>query len=106
MPTLSVCDAAVMCAVCSRCLCRNAATAHQVDTDRFPDMKAMTAKAKSLGIKPGWYGNNCHCADRTCCEEKCFKGDVQATIDYGFESIKLDGCGCVGNITLYVTRLG
>ena len=69
-------------------------------------MKAMTAKAKSLGIKPGWYGNNCHCADRTCCEEKCFKGDVQATIDYGFESIKLDGCGCVGNITLYVTRLG
>lgn len=47
------------------------------------------------------YGNNCACADHTCCDEKCFKGDVQATIDYGFESIKLDGCGCVRNITLY-----
>eukprot|EP00038_Savillea_parva_P009236 m.182183 g.182183 ORF g.182183 m.182183 type:complete len:444 (+) comp15463_c0_seq1:267-1598(+) len=73
----------------------------QVDTDLFPDMKAMTTKAKSLGIHPGWYGNNCHCADRTCCDRKCFEGDVKATLDYGFTSIKLDGCGCVKNITLY-----
>jgi hypothetical protein len=32
----------------------------QVDTDKFPDMKAMTAKAKSLGLKPGWYGETSH----------------------------------------------
>lgn len=42
-----------------------------------------------------------HCADHTCSEEKCFQGDVQATLDYGFGSIKLDGCGVQKNITLY-----
>ena len=52
-------------------------------------MRAMTDKAKALGLRPGWYGNNCHCHDRTCCDLKCFEGDVQATLDYGFTSIKL-----------------
>ena len=39
---------------------RAAAWVVQVDTDKFPDMKAMTAKAKSLGLKPGWYGETPH----------------------------------------------
>eukprot|EP00051_Salpingoeca_urceolata_P019433 m.283926 g.283926 ORF g.283926 m.283926 type:complete len:431 (-) comp19421_c0_seq10:29-1321(-) len=72
-----------------------------VDTTVFPDFKGMTAKARSLNIIPGWYGNNCHCADHTCGGPECFKGDVQATLDYGFSSIKLDGCGIEKNITLY-----
>lgn len=72
-----------------------------VDTSLFPDMKAMTNKAKSLGILPGWYGNNCHCRDMVCNEMKCFEGDVQATLDYGFESIKLDGCGVEKNVTMF-----
>lgn len=29
-----------------------------VNTTRFPNMKAMTTKAKQLGLKPGWYANN------------------------------------------------
>ena len=76
-----------------------------VDTDKFPDIKAMTAKAKSLGITPGWYGNNCACSEqRPACaltndSDLCFAGDVAATIDFGFESIKLDGCGIEKNIT-------
>ena len=28
-------------------------------------------------------------------------GDVQATLDYGFESIKLDGCGNEKNVSYY-----
>ena len=72
-----------------------------VDDDLFPDMRAMTNKAKSLGIVPGWYGNNCHCSDQVCRDEKCFAGDVQATLDFGFESIKLDGCGIEKNVTLF-----
>ena len=27
-----------------------------VNKTRFPDMRAMTAKARSLGLTPGWYG--------------------------------------------------
>eukprot|EP00041_Stephanoeca_diplocostata_P006061 m.74141 g.74141 ORF g.74141 m.74141 type:complete len:451 (+) comp16151_c0_seq1:146-1498(+) len=72
-----------------------------VDTSLFPDMKSMTNKAKSLGIIPGWYGNNCHCRDTVCNELKCFEGDVQATLDFGFESIKLDGCGVEKNVSLF-----
>eukprot|EP00054_Salpingoeca_dolichothecata_P036407 m.274035 g.274035 ORF g.274035 m.274035 type:complete len:320 (+) comp66966_c0_seq1:320-1279(+) len=64
-------------------------------------MKAMTTLAKSLGLRPGWYGNNCHCRDTVCGDLQCFKGDVQATLDYGFESIKLDACGVEKNMTLF-----
>jgi len=76
----------------------------QVDTVAFPDMRAMTAKARALGVVPGWYGNNCHCAEHRCSGLECFQGDVQATLDYGFRSIKLDGCGVEKNITLYSVR--
>ena len=34
-----------------------------VDTVKFPSMKAMTAKASSLGITPGFYINNCMCKE-------------------------------------------
>lgn len=78
-----------------------------VDDTLFPNMRAMTSKAKGLGVTPGWYGNNCHCGEqRSGCalkgdDDSCFKGDVKATIDFGFESIKLDGCGIQKNITRY-----
>lgn len=78
-----------------------------VDLSVFPDMRAMTARAKALGVTPGWYGNNCHCKDqRPGCalsngSDSCFAGDVKATIDFGFESIKLDGCGIQKNVTHY-----
>lgn len=77
-----------------------------VDTDKFPDIKAMTAKARSLGITPGWYGNNCACKEtRSTCalnsSDLCFAGDVAATIEFGFGSVKLDSCGIERNITLF-----
>ena len=64
-----------------------------VDTDKFPNMKAMTAKARSLGLAAGWYGNNCACKEtRPECafgmtsseSDMCFVGDVNATLDFGF----------------------
>lgn len=72
-----------------------------VNKTSFPDLKAMTDRAKELGLVPGWYGNNCHCADKVCSEEKCFSGDVQATLEYGFGSIKLDGCGVEKDVELF-----
>eukprot|EP00756_Hemistasia_phaeocysticola_P052038 Hpha_TRINITY_DN27228_c0_g1::TRINITY_DN27228_c0_g1_i1::g.140708::m.140708/K07407/E3.2.1.22B, galA, rafA; alpha-galactosidase len=75
-----------------------------VNTDKFPNMRGMADYAKSLGVTPGWYGNNCAWKEtRPACNETdlCFQGDVQATIDFGFESLKLDGCGIENNMTKF-----
>jgi hypothetical protein len=60
----------------------------------------MTQKAKSLGVEPGWYANNCHCADH-CSGTQCYKEDVQATLDYGFVSLKVDSCGGEKNFSRF-----
>ena len=84
-----------------------------VNLSRFPNMKRLVQKAKRLGLKPGWYGNNCMCRENNpACNmttasssieinNKCFIGDVKATLEYGFESVKLDGCGVQRNVTEY-----
>ena len=109
-----------------------------VDTTKFPDMKAFTAFARSHGVTPGWYANNCHCADHSsvCTRSAneinhlsvkasrrrflqpqytasafafaaasspptCYVGDVSATVDFGFASLKVDGCGAQHNVSEY-----
>jgi len=73
-----------------------------VDTSKFPDMKAMNDKAHKNGLLPEWYLNNCQCAD-SCSDQKCFQGDVNAVIKYGFDGVKLDGCGGEENVTLFAS---
>ena len=77
-----------------------------VNLTRFPDLRALTARARALGLKPGWYGSNDGCSDKSarCALQKngsdiCFAGDVAATIDYGFESVKYDGGSSEKNMT-------
>ena len=54
----------------------------------------------------GWYGNNCGCSEHQSVRSwgpppggtgtdgvHHYQGDIQATIDFGFDGIKLDGCG-------------
>ena len=78
-----------------------------VDTDKFPDMAMMTAKARSLKLAAGWYLNNCACKEtRPSCaftngSDTCFAGDVAATVDFGFSSVKIDSCGIQRNMTHY-----
>jgi len=64
----------------------------QVNLQRFPDFNNMTSYAHSLGLTAGWYGNNCICSDK-CSTDACYAGDAAATVAYGFDSTKLDGCG-------------
>lgn len=64
-----------------------------VNTSRFPSMAAMTSKARSLGLQPGWYGNNAHCADH----KGTYAGLVQSTLDFGFQGIKVDRAGRTTN---------
>ena len=35
-----------------------------VDVAKFPSLGGMVAKAHRLGLKAGWYLNNCICAER------------------------------------------
>ena len=89
----------------------------QVDKVRFPDMKAMTTKAHSLGLRAGWYMGNYQCsgANNQCnnggrrgvnCSgwdmPRLVEGSVKAVVDYGFDSVKLDsGFGVASNLTLW-----
>ena len=75
-----------------------------VDLDRFPDMKAMVDHAHALGLTAGWYGNNCICHEKGLLflDDVVYKGDVRATVKYGFDGIKLDGCGEFLNLTVSV----
>ena len=72
----------------------------QVDTDRFPDLGAMVAKAHALNLTAGFYSNNCRCADH-CTDTLCFAADVNAILGWNFDSLKLDGCGKQENVQLW-----
>ena len=63
-----------------------------VNLTRFPDMKAMTDHGHKLNITVGWYANNCICEDH-CVSHSCYEQDVDSLLAFGFDSIKIDGCG-------------
>ena len=54
----------------------------------------MQAKARSLGLKAGWYENNCHCADH---KYGTYAGLVRSTLDFGFQGLKMDRAGLMKN---------
>lgn len=78
-----------------------------VVNEKFPDMAAMTEHAHNLGLTAGWYGNNCQCAERHMNYLHLFEydnmiaGDVDALVKFGFDGIKLDGCGRERNLDLW-----
>eukprot|EP00730_Choanoeca_flexa_P004622 TRINITY_DN11751_c0_g1_i1.p2 TRINITY_DN11751_c0_g1~~TRINITY_DN11751_c0_g1_i1.p2 ORF type:complete len:545 (+),score=102.13 TRINITY_DN11751_c0_g1_i1:3443-5077(+) len=79
-----------------------------VNQDRFPDMKAMTDHGHSQGLKVGWYGNNCICRESNFPNDLVqahYQGDVTAAVDFGYDGIKLDGCGEFLNLTLWADLL-
>jgi len=82
-----------------------------VNTERFPDMVSMTNHAHSLGLTAGWYLNNCICKDhcgnnaRPETDEKCYVGDVGALVEFGFDSVKIDGCSHQSDIDVWARLL-
>jgi alpha-galactosidase len=81
-----------------------------VDTDRFPDMKAMVSFGTQHGIQVGWYGNNCKCSEFQLLTDpafldKCLVGTVSALVEYNFTALKLDGCGPHRNLTRWAEAI-
>jgi hypothetical protein len=80
-----------------------------IDGGKFPSMRELTDLAHSLNLTAGWYGNACGCAAQPypqCCSDhcdtlECFAGDINATLAFGFDSYKLDGCGAQRDIELW-----
>ena len=76
----------------------NQFTHHQADGHpainytRFPNMREMTNFAHKQGLTSGWYLNNCICQDH-CTSDECYENDVKQLLEFGFDSVKIDGCG-------------
>eukprot|EP01062_Namystynia_karyoxenos_P015880 TRINITY_DN157_c0_g1_i2.p1 TRINITY_DN157_c0_g1~~TRINITY_DN157_c0_g1_i2.p1 ORF type:complete len:447 (+),score=168.08 TRINITY_DN157_c0_g1_i2:68-1342(+) len=81
-----------------------------VDRLLFPDMKRMTDHGHAKGIKVGWYMNNCICKEQgswvgAANLRRHMERSAQAVADYGFDGVKLDGCGEFLNLTWWAELL-
>lgn len=73
----------------------------EVNLTAFPNMKAMTDKAHSLGLNAGWYMNNCLCKEVALGDKwlhqpswygKIVTQSAKAAAEFGFDAVKLDAC--------------
>ena len=80
-------------------------TSPVVDHFAFPDMKGLVDKIHAKGLRAGWYLNDClsYCAGLCdpCPADQCIPGDVQAFAEYGFDSLKIDGCSAQHGVDLW-----
>jgi len=67
---------------------------------KFPDMAGMVQKLQDLGLSAGWYLNGCKCGEHVELE-KNYEGDIRSLSKFGFDSVKIDGCGQQRNMTHY-----
>jgi alpha-galactosidase len=76
-----------------------------VDELLFPDMAGLVTRIHALGLTAGWYLNDClsYCAQLgdSCPPEQCIPGDVRAFAEYGFDSLKIDGCSAQHGVDMW-----
>jgi len=72
-----------------------------VNRKRFHNMLDMTDHAHALGLTAGWYGNNCICAEKRNATDAMYVADVTSLIQFGFDAVKLDGCGTQMDLDLW-----
>lgn len=75
-----------------------------VNQTLFPSMKNLIEDIHSMGLSVGWYLNPCfsYCWKLgDTCGDECNAGDVLATLAYGFDSVKIDGCSSQHNMSLW-----
>lgn len=72
----------------------------QAINQKFPDIPGLVKYGHSKNLKMGFYQNGCACGERV--EKKInYEGDVKMLNSFGFDEVKLDGCGHQRNMTLY-----
>jgi len=73
-----------------------------VDEAKFPSLASMVAHAHAIGVKAGWYLNNCICAENGFdgpMADTVIRRSVQTLMEYGFDGLKLDSCSQFNNLT-------
>lgn len=66
-----------------------------VNASLFPDMRGLVRDIHAMGLKAGWYLNPCfsYCwRSGDTVGDAGDAGDVAALTEYGFDSVKFDGC--------------
>lgn len=77
-----------------------------INTTRFPDVKQLTAHARSRNTTMSWYGNCCGCqAGEHNLSSPHYAEDAAAVVEYGFSGIKIDACGNEPNISAWAAAL-
>lgn len=96
-----------------------------VNETKFPSLRSLTDYVHGLGLKIGFYANNCGCEEHQTVPTwgppastvvgptdesltdgiRHYEGDVQAIVDWGFDGVKLDGCGAFRNLSVWAELL-
>eukprot|EP00729_Bicosta_minor_P007317 gene7317-8221_t len=80
-----------------------------IDTTKFPNMSAMTAHGHNVGLRVGWYMNNCICAERGFSDPvlitKIMERSAAAVGEFNFDGLKLDSCSQFNNLTWWASLL-
>ena len=75
----------------------------------FPDPAGMVAKAHSLGLKAGWYMNNCQCRENhqtnATWVAAVYRQSVAMLADQKWDAVKLDGCSQFHNTSLWANLM-
>eukprot|EP01043_Picozoa_sp_COSAG02_P004413 COSAG02_NODE_114_length_35585_cov_149.458293_14_plen_224_part_00 len=73
-----------------------------VDKTTFHDMQGLVAHAHAQpNMKIEWYLNSCWMGGPQFNTTFNYEGDVRALQNYGFDGVKIDGCGKMNNMTKY-----
>ncbi|KAL1519778.1 hypothetical protein AB1Y20_023286 [Prymnesium parvum] len=83
-----------------------------INTERFPDLRRMTAYGHDKGLRVGFYANNCICgevgptgSDDPDAILEHYVEDVRMIVDYGFDGVKVDACGQYLDMRLWARLL-
>ena len=74
----------------------------------FPNPMAMVAKAHALGLSPGWYLNNCGCAENNLDGELAdtiMRGSIRMLVEQGWDGVKFDSCSEFHNLTRWAALI-
>ncbi|CAE7714965.1 unnamed protein product [Symbiodinium microadriaticum] len=84
-----------------------------VNRSKFPDLRAMTSRARAMGLRPGFYMNNYICAEGSPrggiggeMYMRNMRGSVEFLHEYGFEYVKIDSGSVYNDLQLWSDLLG